>query len=187
MRKAGLFLCGLALSLALPRPASAQAGIYMGLQGGLSLQKPSLEGVDFGTDTTFLYGLKAGVKLLMFAVEAQYFQAAHNLRPEDLAALDWDGRRVDYSFAGLSLKYLFSLVMVHPYLCLGYGYYEADIPSLDTDRKKGYNLGAGVELMLGPKFALAAEGRYHRVTFDAGGSDLKLGDFTLSAAIHFYF
>lgn len=187
MRKAGLALCCLAVVLALPRPSSAQAGVYMGLQGGLSLQKPSLQGIDFGTDTTFLYGLKAGVKLLMFAVEAQYFQAAHDLRPEDLAALDWDGRRVDYSHAGVTLKYVFSLVMVHPYLCLGYGYYEAAIPSVDTDREKGYNLGGGVELMLGPKFSLSAEGRYHRVTFGAGDLDLKLGDFTLSAAVHFYF
>jgi opacity protein-like surface antigen len=187
MRKACLVPCVVVLLLALPRPSSAQAGIYMGLQGGLSLQKPSLENVDFGTDTTFVYGLKAGVKLMMFAVELQYFQAAHDMRLDELAVLDWDGRRVDYSHVGVSLKYLFSLVMVSPYLCLGYGYYTADIAAIDKDRDAGYNIGAGVEVKLGGKFGIAAEGRYHRVKLDIGGEGLRVGDFTLVAGLHFYF
>jgi opacity protein-like surface antigen len=187
MRKACLVPCVLAAIITLPRPSAAQAGIYMGLQGGLSLQKPSLENVDFGTDTTFVYGLKAGVRLMMFVVELQYFQAAHNMSLADLAVLDWNGRRVDYSHVGVSLKYLFSLLMVSPYLSLGYGYYTADIADIDKDRDAGYNLGAGVEVKLGSKFGLAAEGRYHRVKLDIGGRGLKVGDFTLSAGVHFYF
>lgn len=187
MRKAGVALCCLALILALPRPSAAQAGVYMGLQGGLSLQKPSLEGVDFGTDATFLYGLQAGVKLLMFVVELQYFQAAHDISLGEMVLPDWAGRSVDYSHVGVTLKYLFSLVMVHPYLSVGYGYYTADISAIDKDRDGGYNFGAGVEFMLGGKFGISADGRYHHVKFDIGDQGLKVGDFTLSVGLHFYF
>jgi len=187
MRKtiAGMLLSG--ILLAAPAAASAQAGIYLGLQGGLSLQKPSLEGVDFGTDTTFIYGLKAGVQLLMFVVEFQYFQGAHNISLAEMATLDWDGRAVDYSHVGLNLKYLLPLVMVHPYLTVGYGYYTVDINAIDKDRHGGLNLGAGVEVTLGKKFGITAEGRYHRVKFDITDRDLKVGDYTLTAGLHFYF
>lgn len=173
--------------LAAPAAASAQAGIYLGLQGGLSLQKPSLEGVDFSTDTTFVYGLKAGVKLLMFVVELQYFQAAHNISLTDPTALDWDGRAVEYTHLGLNVKYLFSLIVVNPYLSVGYGYYGADIETIDKDRVGGFNLGAGVEIMLGKKFAVVAEGRYHHVKFDITDLGLKVGDITLTAGMNFYF
>ena len=187
MRKtiAGMLLSG--ILLAAPAAASAQAGIYLGFQGGLSLQKPSLEGVDFGTDTTFICGLKAGVQLLMFVVEFQYFQGAHNISLAEMATLDWDGRSVDYSHVGLNVKYLFPLVMVHPYLSLGYGNYTVDINAIDKDRQAGFNLGGGVEVMLGKKFGITAEGRYHLVKFDIADRDMKVGDFTLTAALHFYF
>ena len=82
----------------------AQGGLYFGIQAGYSAQKPSLKNIDFNTDTTFLYGLRAGVKIMMIAVEINYFQAAHNLDVADLLALDWGGRQVDYNFIGLNLK-----------------------------------------------------------------------------------
>jgi hypothetical protein len=187
MRKIPSSLLLVGVLLAAPAALSAQAGVYFGVQGGLSLQQPSLEGVDFGTDTSFVYGLKAGVKLLMFVIEAQYFQAAHNISLEQAASLDWNGRSVDYSHLGIDLKYLLSLLVVHPYLSVGYGYYTADIHAVDKDRDKGYNFGAGVEVMLGSKIGLNAEGRYHHVKLSITDLGLKVGDFTLTAGLNFYF
>jgi opacity protein-like surface antigen len=77
--------------------------------------------------------------------------------------------------------------MVHPYLTGGYGYYTADIHSIDKKRDGGYNLGLGLELQLGKKFALLVEGKYNHVTIDIQEKNLGLGDFTLVGGFIFNF
>jgi len=84
---------------------NAQTGFFLGFQGGFSAQKPSLKDIEFNTDTTFLYGLRAGVKVWMIAFEVNFFQAAHNMELEEVLTLDWDGRQVNYNFIGGNLKY----------------------------------------------------------------------------------
>ncbi len=165
----------------------ARGGIYLGLQGGFSAQKPSLKDVEFNTDTTYLYGFRAGVRFMMMGLELNYFQAAHNLELADIVGLDWGGRDIDYNFIGLNLKYFFPLMAVHPYITAGYGYYSANIENIDKDREKGYNFGLGVELMLGRKFSLIAEGKYHLVDFNIDDKELEVGDFTLSGGFNIHF
>lgn len=165
----------------------ARGGIYAGLQVGFSAQKPSLKDVDFDTDTTYLYGLRAGVRFMMVGLELSYFQAAHNLELADIVGFDWGGRDIDYNFIGLNVKYFFPLMVLHPYITAGYGYYKAHVKDIDEDREKGYNLGVGVELMLGKKFSLLAEGKYHIVNLDIEDRELKLGDFTISGGFNVYF
>ena len=165
----------------------AQGGLYFGIQAGYSAQKPSLKNVDFNTDTTFLYGLRAGVKIMMIAVEINYFQAAHNLDVAEMLALDWGGRQVDYNFIGLNLKYFFPFFLIHPYLTMGYGYYTADIHDIDKDRDGGYNLGLGLDLHLGSRLSLLAEGKYHHVNLDIDQKEFKIGDFTISGGLNIYF
>jgi len=165
----------------------AQIGIYAGFLGGFSAQKPSLEGVEFDTNTKFLYGVRAGVRFLMIVVEANYFQAAHNIELRDFLFLNWQGRQVDYNFLGLNLKYMFSFLMLHPYLTFGYGSYEADIHDIDEDKGGGYNFGLGMEVMLGKKISFLVEGKYHHVKLDIQHQDFGLGDFTLSGGLNIYF
>ncbi|MFQ6108350.1 MAG: outer membrane beta-barrel protein [Candidatus Aminicenantales bacterium] len=164
----------------------ARSGFYLGIQGGYSAQKPSLTDVDFNTNTTFLYGLRAGIKLWMFGLEANYFQAAHNLNPSDILSLAWGEREIDYNYLGLNFKYFLPLLFVDPYITLGYGYYTADVHAIDKDRDGGYNLGVGLELNLG-RLSLLAEGKYHRVKLDIADKELKIGDFTLSGGLNIYF
>ena len=163
-----------------------QSGFFLGIQGGSSAQKPSIKDIEFNTDTTFLYGFRAGVKIWMIAVEVNYFQAAHNMELEEILTFDWQGRQVDYNFIGGNLKYFFPLAVFHPYISFGYGYYTADLFEIDKDTDRGYNFGAGIEIHLGKKFSILAEGRYHRVKLELDEQDLRIGDFTLICGISIY-
>jgi hypothetical protein len=167
--------------------AFAQAGLYVGGFMGYSAQKPSFQNVEFTTDTTWVYGLRAGIRFLMLALEVNYFAAMHDLQVTDFLLLDWNGKANDYSYIGLNLKYLFSIAFIHPFLTVGYGYYTADIHNIDKDKEGGYNFGAGVELQLGKRIGLLVEGKYHHVRVDISHVDLALGDFTLVGGLNFHF
>lgn len=187
MRKKSRWALAFLFALIFVSNVYAQGGLYFGVQAGYSAQKPSLKGVEFNTDTTYLYGLRAGVKFMMIAVEVNYFQAAHNLDLTDFLSLDWEGREVDYNFIGLNLKYFFPFFLINPYLTFGYGYYTANIHDIDKDRDRGYNLGLGLELNLGSRFSLLAEGKYHHVNLNIDQKKLAIGDFTFSGGLNIYF
>ncbi len=182
---AGLILVA---TLAVAAPDARAGIVYLGLQGGVSRQKASLSGITFDADTSFLYGVRAGVRILSLAVELNYFQAAHNLTTGGVMVPTWSDREVDYSYLGVNVRWtILPLPVVNPYLTVGYGYYAADIHEIDKDRNGGFNVGAGVELMLGKSFSLLAEGKYHHVSLDIDAEKMKLGNFTLSGGLNFSF
>lgn len=187
MTKVIRFFMLLTFSLLLVTGVSAKSGFFIGLQGGWSMQKPDLEEVNFDSHSSFLYGARVGVKLMMFAIEANYFQAAHNLVAKDLAAFRWDGVEVDYNYLGLNLRVYIPLIVVHPYFTVGYGSYSAKLKDIAKDTKRGINLGLGVEIQLGDTFSLMAEGKYHKVTLDIEESELGLKNYTLSGGFNLYF
>ncbi len=159
--------------------------VFLGGQFGLSAQKPSLSEFEFSTNTTYLYGLFAGIKVSSLALEANYFQAAHNLELKEV--LDpWADREIDYNYIGVNLKLFLPLPILNPYLTGGYGSYKADISGVDSDSNGGFNFGAGLELKLGNHFAIRGEGKYHHVKLNIDERELKLGDFTLAAGVVFY-
>jgi len=186
MRKKAVLATAALLVFFLASPAFARSGLYLGIQGGYSAQKPSFKDVEFNTDTTFLYGLRAGIKLWMFGLEANYFQAAHNLDPADILNIGWAERQIDYNFVGLNLKYFLPVLIIDPFITVGYGYYSANISDIDKDKDGGYNFGVGLELNLG-RLSLLAEGKYHRVKLDITDKEFKIGDFTLSGGLNIYF
>jgi opacity protein-like surface antigen len=165
----------------------AKTGFFLGVQAGYSAQNPSFKNLEFNKDTTYLLGARAGVKFFVFAVEVNYFKAAHNLSIKEIGALDWGDARVDYHYIGLNLKYFFPILVFNPYLTAGYGYYTADIRSIDKDTEKGFNLGLGFELNLGSTFALMAEGKYHQAKLDIDDTKLKFDNFTICGGITLYF
>jgi opacity protein-like surface antigen len=165
----------------------AQNGFFLGFQAGTSSQKLSFNDFEFDRDTTFLYGLRAGVKFLMFSVEANYFQTAHNMSLSEIIGFSWEERKVNYNYIGLNLKYYFSLLLLQPYLTFGLGYYTADVHEIDKDTDRGYNLGVGVEISLGKKIALMGEAKYHRVKLLIDDEEFKVGDFSLVGGMSFYF
>jgi opacity protein-like surface antigen len=165
---------------------SLQASFSLGIFGGTSAQKPGREGLEFNSDTRWVYGVRAGFKLLFLGVEGQYFQVAHHLQVKNIPH-SWQDRQVDFSYLGAALKAYFSLLILHPYLSVGYGYYSAEVQGVDKDRKTGLNFGAGLELSLGERLSLQAEARYHRPSFDIEKADFSLGDFVLTAGLNINF
>ena len=103
---------------------------------------------------------------MMFAIEANYFQAAHNLVAKELVAFNWNSFEVDYNYLGLNLRVYIPLIVVHPYVTVGYGSYSANLKDIAKDSNRGINLGLGVEVQLGDTFSLMAEGKYHNVKVD---------------------
>jgi hypothetical protein len=180
---------GLALFLlaSVPR-AFGQVGLYAGFFGGYSSQKPSLPTAIFNTDTTFCYGVRVGLNIMMIGIEGTYFQAAHNIDWESGLFPDWNGREVDYNYIGVNLKYAFPLAMIRPYLTVGYGYYSVDIWNIDKANDGGYNFGAGLEVVLGKRFGLVVEGKYNHANLklDLLDLDLGLGDFTVTGGLNIY-
>ena len=165
----------------------AQAGLFAGFQVGYSTQKPSFKSIEFNRDDNFLYGLHAGAKFFMFAVEANYFQATHVLKPKESFIFDWAGLKIDYRFIGLNLKYILSLLVLRPYLTVGYGYYTIDIHHVAKAKDKGYNLGLGAELVFGERFSFLVEGKYHHVKLKIQDRTLGFGNFTLSGGMNLNF
>jgi opacity protein-like surface antigen len=143
----------------------------------------------FNTDTSFVYGLRAGVRVLMLAAELSYVQAAHNLDPKGGFLPSWKDRTVDWSLIALNAKLRFPILILAPYITAGYGYYGVDIQDIqeESTRKGGFNLGAGVELSLGSKFALVAEGKYHYVKVDVEEAAFKSSSFTLTGGFNISF
>lgn len=188
MKKMKKKLLILTLSLAI-FSISAQAGpigLYLGLQGGVSTQKPSVGSISFDPDSSILYGVKAGIKLFMFCVEASFFQSAHNLNVSDPSLSMWNERAVEYNYAGVNLRWNIPFILVTPYLTVGYGYYSENIKDLQKENNPGYNFGAGAELKLG-KVSLLAEARYHRVKMNIEGTDFNFKNFTWIGGLNFYF
>jgi opacity protein-like surface antigen len=164
-------------------PVAAQ--FYIGIQAGLSQEKPSLEGIKFNRDSSFLYGAQVGLKFLFLRVEGQYYRAAHTLMYEDnihvVPSVPINGRGLDYSFLGVEVKAGLSFHILYPYLSVAYGSYLAKIADFGDNSKSGFNVGAGLELDLG-KISLFAEGKYldfspdiDNLKFDFGGFNLHLG------------
>ena len=187
MKKAVLILTAAFMLLIASTKGYSQGGFFLGAQAGLSAQKPALWNVEFNTDTTFLYGIRIGIKFMMVSAEVNYFQASHNLELKELVVFDWGEREVDYNYLGINFKYFFPLLVFHPYITLGYGFYTADIWMIDKDTEKGLNAGVGVEIHLGDKFSLIGEGKYQHVKLDIARRELGLGNFSLHMGFNVYF
>lgn len=168
-------------------PAEAAAGFFIGPYLGYSTQKPSLDGVRFNTDTSSLYGARFGFKLLMVSIEANYLRIGHTIGIDESAAGDWAGMNLNMQYLGLNAKVFFPLLIIHPYVTAGYGFYTADVNTVGKDTQRGINLGLGMEIHLGGKFSLLAEGKYHRVRFDIQERSLKLGNYSLAGGFNIYF
>jgi opacity protein-like surface antigen len=184
MKKYAVLLLALIIFLGFGGKAYGSKIFFIGLQGGWSSQKLDFKGLEFNRDTSFLYGLRVGARILFFTIEGQYFQAAHNISVADFAL---DERQINYNHLGLSLRLFLPFPLVNPYLTIGYGRYSADIKGLGDDSNAGYNVGLGLELHLGGTFSILGEGKYNHVGLEIEDDDLSVNDFTFHFGMNFYF
>ncbi|MCP2604850.1 porin family protein [Candidatus Aminicenantes bacterium AH-873-B07] len=159
--------------------------IYLGIQSGVSLQKPSFSDIEFNTDTTFLMGLNGGFRLGGFGLELNYFQAAHNLEPVDILAFDWGKRELDFSYVGGNFKIGIPFPLIFPYATIGYGYYTANPEGIEEEKEGGLNIGAGLEIAFG-RIALRGEGKYHKVGINFEERKFDFTNFTFIIGLNFY-
>ncbi len=161
-------------------------GIYVGAQGGFSSNRVDLQDVKFDRDTVFLYGARAGVRVLMFAVEGVYMQASHDLAgaPGSIGTV-WNNRSFDWNFYGLNGKVFLAVPLVSPYLCVGYGWYGVDFGAVAKKTNPAFSIGAGLELGLGRRFSLLAEAKYQHVSFDLPET-FRVGDISIVGGFNVY-
>jgi hypothetical protein len=145
-----------------PAVQAATIGLYLGLQGGWARQKASFEGIAFDRTTTFAAGVKAGIKVFTLAVEASYYRFNQNLVPSDPLAV-FPASKVTDSYLGVNVRWMLPVLFLNPYLTGGYGYTTSDFEGLESVKKGAFNVGAGLELMLGSRVGLYAEGRFQKV------------------------
>jgi hypothetical protein len=162
---------------------TAAASFYIGPE--LGQFKPKFEydilgGIRFEGNSAFQWGAKAGIKLLMFAIEGNYLSSSHSLNP----AL-WGDKGLSISYLGINGKIFFPILVVQPYATAGYGYYTVGKEGGEKDSNGAYNFGGGIEVVLG-KIHLFGETRYHRVTVQISRSDLVAKGWGLTFGANFH-
>ncbi len=163
---------------------TAGATFYIGPEMGQF--KPKFEydvmgGIRFQGNSAFQWGARAGIKLMMFAVEANYLTSLHNLNPAPWVD---DGTRISY--LGVNGKIYIPILIVQPYVTVGYGYYTVDVKGVEKDSSGSYNYGGGVELVLG-KIHLFGEARYHRASVVIWSAGLVAKGWGLTFGANFHF
>ncbi len=187
-RKAWTFAVAAAVLLAAAVPP-ARAQFYIGVRGGLSNQnvtrKDGLPEIKFDKDSAFLYGGQIGFRLSVLAVEGEYYRADHALLSSD-SSIPATGVGMDYSYLGVNVKLGIPLVIVYPYVTVGYGQYSADLSGIGEDSDTAFNAGAGVEVKLG-MVGLFGELRYKDFSFELDNLnwDFKGAELHFGLNIHF--
>jgi hypothetical protein len=159
---------------------------FVGIQGGWSQQNIDIGDIEFDRDTAFLYGARAGIRILTFVVEGNFYQAAHNIGASDIENL-WDSRKINYNYLGINVRLFLPFPLINPYLTAGYGSYSANIKDLGKDKQGGWNAGLGLEVFLGDKFSLLGEVKYNAGDFEIETEEIKIKNFTFHIGINLYF
>ena len=68
--------------------------LFIGLQGGWSQQNIDIRDIEFDRDTKFLYGARAGIRILTFVVEGNFYQASHDMKASDIGDL-WETQKTN--------------------------------------------------------------------------------------------
>jgi opacity protein-like surface antigen len=161
-----------------------RAQLYIGVRGGLANQNASLNGslgdIKFDKDSAALYGGQIGLKFSLLAIEAEYYHSDYDLMSGN-SAIPSGGVAMDYDYVGVNGKLGIPLVVVYPYITVGYGMYSTDVADFGKDSDTGWNAGAGVELKLGA-VGLFGELRYsdfsvvlEEQNWDFGGLEFHFG------------
>jgi len=189
MKKVFIAMAALALAV-LPAAGADQQNISIGIRFGLALDDSKYEQVpyDLENDLGGTYGLRLGFRQGRFAVEVGYDHAERALTPKPEAPPELEATTFRLnSFSFNVLYYPFTAATLQPYLTGGYGYYRVNFVDYDEDRSSGFNLGAGLDLLLLPKLSMALEARYQWVTFTFNEDPLDAQTWTATLGLSYHF
>jgi len=121
-------------------------------------------------------------------VEVGYFHGDRSLTPKaeappELAPTTF---RLN-SFSFNILYYPLLSATLQPYLTGGYGYYRVNFVDYDEDRSSGFNLGAGLDLLVLRKLSVALEARYQWVTFTFAENPLDAQTWSATFGLNYHF
>lgn len=168
--------------------ATASPGFYIGVEAGSSAPNftlKSLTDVDFEGERSFMFGAKAGIKFLFFAVEGNVLTSSHDIT--SIAGIPWESTGVGFTYWGINGKLFLPIPIVQPYFVAGYGNYSVHIDNVGKGSNDGYNVGGGVQVNIG-KLGIFGEGRYHNVgVFVRGVGELDISNFTITVGLLYVF
>jgi hypothetical protein len=93
---------------------------------------------------------------------------------------------MDYYYLGISGKLGIPLVIVFPYVTVGYGTYSVSLDDVGDGSSAAFNVGAGAEVKLG-KIGLFAELRYTDFSLEIGSEGWDFGGLDIHAGINIHF
>ncbi len=155
----------------------------------LAAEGQRLRGSSSTPTRSFLYGVRAGVKVMTLAVELNYFQAAHNLfTATSLALPGWNDREVDYSYLGVNVRWtILPLPVIHPYPDRRLRVLHGGRPRTSTRTRRRVQRRGGRGAHAGKKlFAPRPRGSTTMSAWTSTPNGCKLGNFTLSGGLNIY-
>ena len=189
MKKMFIAMAALALAV-LPAAGAGQQDISIGIRFGLALDDSKYDALPFDleNDLGATYGLRLGFRQGHFAAEVGYFHAERSLTPKAEAPPELTATTFRLnSFSFNLLYYPLQSAALQPYLTGGYGYYRVNFVDYDEDRSSGFNLGAGLDLLVLRKLSIALEARYQWVTFTFDEDPLDTQTWTATLGLNYHF
>ena len=187
-------------TLAIAAPLQAQL-FYIGLRGGAALPTGAFaeeggtaeERLVSGAKTGFGYGLDAGINLGPIGIYAGFDKMKFECSEESCAAQESKYKLQGVS-AGVRLAVpLFPLVKPWVKAGVTFNELEAEFGSASSataftsERTPGYEVGAGVDISLGPFFSLTPQVRYIGQKLDYKIPGVTSGDTSTHAANYYTF
>jgi len=189
MKKMLIVAAALVLAV-LPMAGADRQDITIGIRFGLALDDSKYDALPFDleTDLGSTYGLRLGFRQGHIGAEVGYFHAERSLTPKAEAPPELEATTFRLnSFSFNILYYPFLSSTLQPYLTGGYGYYRVNFVDYDEDRSSGFNLGAGLDLLVLRKLSVALEARYQWVTFTFAENPLDAQTWSATFGLNYHF
>jgi opacity protein-like surface antigen len=185
-----LVLLAAVAAVLVPAAAADAPDISFGVRFGLAVDDSGFAGLPFEltNDSGVTLGLRMGYRRGHWAGEVVYLHADRSLipKPEALPGLESTTFRLN----SLSFNVLYFPLLhatLQPYLTAGYAYYRLDFVGYDQDRTGGFNVGAGLDLLLLPHVSVSLEAKHHWVDFLIGGVPFDFRAWAANLGLSYHF
>jgi hypothetical protein len=154
-------LLSVVVFMLLATPVMAKEGFYVGAYA-LPKTEVSITGIDEGSG----YGFRAGLGFNRYlAIEGSYEKAEQDMTNGSEADLNGWAADLKINFPLTSLD-RHEVMTLEPFIRLGYGDYELEVPNQKPTSGNGLRFGAGIELYLFKELSISGGWTRTKVSFD---------------------